>query len=252
GVALASLLAEFGAMGLGLAIVARALKSHGGAWDWARIGSRGHLVVLLRANLDIFVRTLCLLGAFAYFTAQSAKMGDVLLAGNAILLQLQNFTAYGLDGFAHAVEVLAGNALGARSRKAFREAVRVSTLWALGTASLVSGLYLVLGGSVVGLFTDLAAVRAAAETYLPWVVVAPVVSVWSFQLDGIFIGTTRTAEMRNAMLLSLFVYLGACWILVPTLGNHGLWLAFTVLMVARAASLGLLYPRLERLVASKG
>ena len=252
GVALASLLAELGAMVLGLAVVARALNTGGGSWEWARIASPERLAVLLRANLDIFIRTLCLLGAFAYFTARSATMGDVLLAGNAILLQLQSFTAYGLDGFAHAVEVLAGNALGARSRPAFREAVRVSTLWALGTAGAVTGIYLVLGGSIVALFTDLEAVRRAAEIYLPWVVVAPLVSVWSFQLDGIFIGVTRTRDMRNAMMLSLAIYLGACWVLVPTLGNHGLWLAFTILMVARAATLGWLYPRLERSVGADG
>jgi MATE family multidrug resistance protein len=251
GVALASLLAELGAMALGLAVVARALKAGGGSWDWPRIASRERLAVLLRANLDIFLRTLCLLGAFAYFTARSATMGDVLLAGNAILLQLQSFTACGLDGFAHAVEVLASNALGARSRPAFREAVRVSTLWAFGTAGAVTGLYLVLGAPIVALFTDLEAVRRAAEVYLPWVVVAPLVSVWSFQLDGIFIGATRTSEMRNAMMLSLAIYLGACWVLVPTLGNHGLWLAFTIFMIARAASLGWLYPRVERSICSR-
>jgi MATE family multidrug resistance protein len=252
GVALASLLAELGAMVLGLAVVARALNTGGGSWEWARIASRQRLAILLQANLDIFIRTLCLLGAFAYFTARSATMGDVPLAGNAILLQLQSFTAYGLDGFAHAVEVLAGNALGARSRPAFREAVRVSTLWALGTAGAVTGIYLVLGASIVALFTDLEAVRRAAEAYLPWVVVAPLVSVWSFQLDGIFIGATRTSEMRNAMMLSLAIYLGACWVLVPTLGNHGLWLAFTIFMIARAATLGWLYPGLERSVGADG
>ncbi len=252
GVALASLLAELGAVVLGLAVVARALAGVEGTWDWPRILARERIVVLLRANLDILVRTLCLVVAFAYFTARSATMGDVLLAGNAILLQLQGFTAYGLDGFAHAVEVLAGNALGARSRPAFREAVRVSTLWALGTAGAMTGLYLVLGAPIIALFTDIEAVRRVAEVYLPWVIVAPLVSVWSFQLDGIFIGTTRTRDMRNAMVLSLAIYLGACWILVPALANHGLWLAYTILMVARAGTLGWLYPRLENSVGSEG
>ncbi len=252
GVALASLLAELSAVVLGLAVVARALAGVGGVWDWPRIVARERLVVLLRANLDILVRTLCLVVAFAYFTARSATMGDVLLAGNAILLQLQGFTAYGLDGFAHAVEVLAGNALGARSRPAFREAVRVSTLWALGTAGAMTGLYLVLGAPIIALFTDIEAVRRAAEAYLPWVIIAPLVSVWSFQLDGIFIGTTRTRDMRNAMVLSLAIYLGACWILVPALANHGLWLAYTILMIARAGTLGWLYPRLENSVGSDG
>ncbi len=252
GVAMASLLAELGAIVLGLAVVARTLAGIGGTWDWPRIAARARLAALLRANLDILIRTLCLIVAFAYFTARSATMGDVLLAGNAILLQMQGFMAYGLDGFAHAVEVLAGNALGARNRPAFREAVRVSTLWALGTAGAMTGLYLGLGAPIIALFTDIEAVRRAAEAYLPWVVVAPLVSVWSFQLDGVFIGTTRTRDMRNAMMLSLAIYLGACWILVPTLGNHGLWLALTILMIARAATLGWLYPRLEKAVGTEG
>jgi MATE family multidrug resistance protein len=129
GVALASLLAEVSALCLGFAIVTRVLKKSGGAWNWARIGDRRRVAALFRANADILVRTLCLLSAFAYFTARGASMGDVLLAGNAILIQLHSFMAYGLDGFAHAVEVLAGNALGARSRSAFRQAVKVSTAW---------------------------------------------------------------------------------------------------------------------------
>ena len=102
------------------------------------------------------------------------------------------------------------------------------------------------------LFTNLAEVRAAAAAYLPWLVVAPLVSVWSFLLDGIFIGTTRTAEMRNAMIVSLGVFLLACWLLIPPLGNHGLWLSLMVLMAARAVSLGVFYPRLERAIGRTG
>jgi MATE family multidrug resistance protein len=251
GVALASLLAEVSALCLGLAMVAGVLRKSGGAWDWARIGDRRRLAALFRANADILVRTLCLLSAFAYFTARGASMGDVVLAGNAILIQLHSFMAYGLDGFAHAVEVLAGNALGAGSRRAFRQAVKVSTVWAGGTSLLFTLLFLVLGGPIIDLFTDLPEVRAAARDYLPWLIVSPLISVWSFQLDGIFIGTTRTAHMRNAMLLSLAVFLLACWLLIPAFSNHGLWLALTIFMAARAVTLGFYYPALERAVGAE-
>ncbi len=252
GVALASLIAEVTAAALGLAIVARVLRGTGGDWDWRRIMLRSRLVALFRANLDILIRTLCLIFAFAYLTARGAAMGDVVLAGNAILLQLQQFTAYGLDGFAHAAEILAGSAYGARDRGSFRRAVRVSSLWALGLAALMAGTYLLAGRGIIGLFTDIDEVRAAAELYLPWLIVSPLVSIWGFQLDGIFIGTTRTAEMRNAMIASLAIYLLACWILIPPLGNHGLWLAFTVFMAARAVTLGVFYPRLERSLPESG
>jgi MATE family multidrug resistance protein len=94
-------------------------------------------------------------------------------------------------------------------------------------------------------------VRAAARDYLPWLVVSPLISVWSFQLDGIFIGTTQTANMRNAMLLSLAVFLLACWLLIPAFSNHGLWLAFAIFMAARAVTLGLYYPALERAVGAE-
>ncbi|WP_425450298.1 MATE family efflux transporter [Virgifigura deserti] len=255
GVALASVLAEYGAAVLGLAIAFRIFIRTGGdrsgrqggaRREQARLWRRERLVALFRVNGDIFVRTICLIFAFGYFTAQGARMGDVPLAANAILMHLQQFAAYGLDGFAHAVEILAGGAVGARSRDAFRAAVRTSTVWALGAAAAMAGIYALLGPSIIGLFTGIDEVRRVAILYLPWLVLSPVVSVWSFQLDGIFIGATRTAEMRNAMIFSLAVFLPACWILVPLLDNHGLWLAFTLFMLVRAMSLGAFYSRLER------
>ena len=260
GVALASVLAEYGAAALGLAVAFRILVRTGGdgmgldpagreGRTQARLWRRERLVALFRVNGDIFVRTICLIFAFGYFTAQGARMGDVPLAANAILMHLQQFISYGLDGFAHAAEILTGGAVGARSRQAFRSAAQASTIWALGAAAAMAGVYALLGPGIVGLFTGIDEVRQAAMLYLPWLVLSPLVSVWSFQLDGIFIGATRTAEMRNAMIFSLAVFLLACWVLIPLLGNHGLWLAFTLFMLVRAMSLGAFYPRLERSLA---
>ena len=246
GVALASLIAETGAAVLGIAVVGRILARSGGRWDWARLLRRDRVVALFRVNLDIFLRTLALVFAFSYFTVLSAKMGNVTLAANAILLHLQTMMAYGLDGFSHAAEILAGGALGARSRPAFQGAVRAATIWGFGAAVLVALAYAALGPALIELFTVLPEVRTTAEAFLPWMILSPLVSVWSFLLDGIFIGTTRTAAMRNAMAVSMLAYLGACWLLVPALGNHGLWLAFTLFMAARAITLAVVYPRLLR------
>lgn len=248
GVAYASVIAEYGAALLGMAIIGRHLGGLGGAWDLARVLDRGRLIALFKVNADILVRTLCLIAAFAYLTARGAEMGDLILAANAILMQLQGFLSYGLDGFAHAAEILAGNALGARSRPAFRAAVKTSTLWALGLAALFTAIYGLLGPSIVALFTNIEAVRETANVYLPWMVLSPLISIWGFQLDGIFIGATRTADMRNAMLVSLAVLLVGCWLLIPPLGNHGLWLAFTIFAAARGITLAVYYPRLERSV----
>jgi MATE family multidrug resistance protein len=248
GVALASLLAEIAAAAMGLGLCAVILRREGGRWSWARIVARERMVALFRVNRDIFVRTLTLIFAFAYFTARSAEMGETRLAANAILLQLQNFLSFGLDGFAHAAEILVGSAVGARSRDAFRQAVRTSTLWALALAAGVS-LALAIGGPLIlSVFTSLAEVRAAALAYLPWMIASPFISIWAFQLDGIFIGATRTTAMRNAMLISLAIYLLACWALIPLLENHGLWLALMIFLGARGVTLGWCYPALERSV----
>ena len=248
GVALASVISEVAAAALGLTIVGRALARQGGRWDRERLLRRDRLTALLRVNRDIFLRTLALIFAFGYFTARGAEMGDVTLAANAILLHLQTFMSYGLDGFAHATEILAGGAVGARSRSAFRQAVRASTLWAAGLAAVVAVVYWLLGPAIIDLFTGIEKVRYAAVGYLPWVVASPLISVWSYQLDGIFIGATRTGAMRNAMALSLLVYLAACWLLIPALDNDGLWLAFLIFMAARAVTLAACYPALDRSV----
>lgn len=250
GVAWATLMAEVTAAVIGGAIIARALRHHGGRWDRARILRADRVAALLRVNIDIFLRTLAVIAAFSYFAAQGAKMGDITLAANAILMHLQAFMAYGLDGFAHAAEILAGGAVGARSRAQFRAAVRISTVWALATALAIAAVYGLAGPAIIRLFTVVEDVRAMALAFLPWLVVSPLLSVWSFMLDGIFIGATRTAAMRNAMMLSLLVFLAACWWLVPAYGNTGLWLALMILMATRAVTLGAAYPRLERSVGA--
>jgi MATE family multidrug resistance protein len=113
-------------------------------------------------------------------------------------------------------------------------------------AGLYTLVYALFGDSIIGVITGIEAVRTAAAAYLPWLVISPIVSVWSYQLDGIFIGTTRPVEMRNGMLLSLLVYLAATWLLVPYWGNHGLWLSLMIFMGMRALTLGAWYPRIER------
>jgi MATE family multidrug resistance protein len=226
GVALATLIAQVGGIALAFVFVRKALVTRDPSITWSRL---------------IF--------GFAYFTARGAEMGDLILAANAVLMQFLFVSAYAMDGFANAVEVLAGNALGRRSRSDFRRAVQVSTLWALGFAILSALIFWLMGTQIIALFSDIPEVRLTAIAYLPWMVVAPLISVWSFQLDGIFVGTTRSAEMRNAMIASLAVYLAACWLLIPALGNHGLWLSLMVFMAARTITLGFYFPRLERAVA---
>jgi MATE family multidrug resistance protein len=155
--------------------------------------------------------------------------------------------AFFLDGLAFAAEALVGRAVGAAQRESMKVAARMTTLWAVGVAVLLTLVLALLGPLFIdGLTVDTAA-RAAARAYLPWAAAAPLLGVWAYQLDGIFIGATRTADMRNAMLVSLAIFLVAWWLLLP-MGNAGLWAAFYVHYVARTGSLLYYYPALVRSV----
>ncbi len=250
GAATGTLVAEIVALAVGLWLARRALRQLAARLDAARLRDRARLLALFRVNADIFVRTACLQIAFGLFARTGAQFGEATLAGNAVLLQFQTFMAYGLDGFAHAAEVLAGGAVGARNRRAFRSAVLVSGLWALVLAAAFALAYWAFGPALIALFTDLPEVRAAAAAVLPWMIASPLISIWSFQLDGIFIGATRTAAMRNAMILSLLAFVLCERLLVPLYGNHGLWAALMIFMGMRAVTLGAFYPALERSVAA--
>ena len=246
GVALATVIAEYAGLALGAVMAWRTLRRIGGRAGWPRILDPARFRHMVAINRDIFLRTLCLIAAFAYLTAQGARMGDVFLAANAVLFNMVTFMAYALEGFAGASQALVGRAVGAGSKADYRGAVRVSTLWALGFAVAFAAVYAMTGGLIVDLMTSMADVRAVAYAALPWMIAAPVVSIWGYQFDGIFIGATRSAEMRNAMIVSLLVYLIATEAFRPMLGNHGIWLGFTVFMIARGVTLAYYYPRIER------
>ncbi|MEN1943148.1 MATE family efflux transporter [Luteimonas sp. MJ293] len=250
GIGLGTAIAEWSTCGIALLVVWRVLRArHGdGApfWSWQRIADRDRIRQAVAANGDILIRTLSLLFAFAWFANAGARFGDVTLAANHILLQLVSFSAFFLDGFAFVAEARVGAAWGARSRERFRRAVRLTSELAIGTALALALGILLLGQPAVSGLTTLAEVREAAFTHLPWAAAYVLVSVAAFQLDGVFIGATRTREMRNAGILSLAVFLLVAWPLTAAWGNHGLWAAFVVYVIARAAALWPYYRQMER------
>ncbi|MDZ7828197.1 MAG: MATE family efflux transporter [Halofilum sp. (in: g-proteobacteria)] len=249
GVALASVIAEYSAVAVGLLMVRQRLRTLPGIERTVHLREPGALRALFAVNGNIFVRTLCLVASLFYFTVVGTRLGETVVAANAILLQLQYFLAYGLDGFAHAAEGLAGSAWGARRADRFRAAIQSTTVCALVVALGYSLVYAVFGTVFIGWMTDIETVRSMAADYLPWMILAPLVSIWSFQLDGIFIGTTRTVEMRNGMLIATIGYLAAVALLVPLWHNHGLWLALMLFLGLRALTLALWLPRLHRQLA---
>jgi MATE family multidrug resistance protein len=247
GVALGTVIAEVVAAALGLVIAARHLRSLGGRWNSARLVEGSRMRRTIAVNGDIMIRSAALIVAFGWFMAQGARYGDVILAANAVLMHFLAVAAFFLDGLAFAAEALVGRAVGAANRAGLSAAARMTTWWAAGVAVLASGFFALAGPAIVDLLTVDEAVRTAARIYLPWAATAPLLGVWAFQLDGIFIGATHTAQMRNAMLVSLAIFLAAWWTLTP-FDNHGLWAALFVHYAARAGTLLYYFPGLVRAV----
>ena len=247
GVAAGTVLAEYLAAAAGLCIAMRHIRAMGGHWSPERWLDAARLRRTVAVSRDIMIRSLALIFAYVWFTAQGAKQGDVILAANAVLMHFVSMGAFLLDGFAFAAEALVGRALGAARRAGVREAVRLTTYWAAGTAVVIAIAVGLLGALFVDILTVDPAARATARAYLPWAVASPLLGVWAFQLDGIFIGATRAADMRRAGLASLAIFLAAWWALTP-FGNHGLWAAMCVHWIARAGTLLYYYPALIRAV----
>lgn len=245
GVAAASVLAEGLALAAGSVLVARALGRHrrptlAAVLEWA--GFRR----MLGVNRDILIRSMVLIGVFAFISAAGARLGDLTLAANAILLNLFLLGGYLLDGLAAAAEQLGGRAIGARDRAAFTATVRLTVLAGLVLAAGVCATALAGGGVYVGFMTSAADVRAESLRYYPWAAATPLLGALAFVMDGLFIGATWTAAMRNMMVLSALLFLGVWALAAPLFGNHGLWLALAVFLLARGLTLWACVPAMVR------
>ena len=236
GVATASVIAETTTFFAGLAVVVRI--AHGRRWpDWRTVFDLGKFRRMTGLNGDIMVRSFALLIAFGFFTRESARAGDIVLAANAVLMNLYVLGSHFLDGFAAAAEQLAGRAVGARYRPAFDATIRLTLIWG-GILSLgITAIYFVAGPAIIDFMTTNEDVRALARTCLPWAALTPVMAVLAFQMDGIFIGSTWSGDMRNMMLLSLIAFFAVWWVAMPIWGVHGLWLAMLVFLALRGITL---------------
>jgi len=245
GAARASVIAEWSGALLGLALTRSALARYPGRVDTHALRRWLSWRPLMSVNRDIFLRSLALQLVFFLVTVQGTRLGDATVAANALLLNGLLLTAHALDGLAHAVEALSGHAIGAGDRTALQRVMVVAGGWSL-LASVAFGLFFLLGGHLfIQLQTDIPEVRATALIYLPYLAALPLIAVWSYLLDGLFIGATRAREMRNSMLLAVGLTLPLGWLL-QGLGNHGLWLAFLSFMLMRGVCLGVLAQRLQR------
>ena len=246
GVAWATVIAEYAGLALALLLARQELSKYEAPLNREHLFSIGAYRRLLDINANLFFRTIALMFTLAFVTAQGARYGELILAANAILLNLQLFLSYALDGIAHAAEALSGKAYGSKDRDALRHLVRRTLAWSVAAAGIYSLFYFVAGEAIIGMVTSIGPVKATAIEYLPWLIVSPLVSVWCFLYDGVFVGLTRSREMRTVMIAATLLVFLPVWYLTTSLGNHGLWLAFTAFMAARGIGMWLYWRNIAR------
>ncbi len=212
----------------------------------SRVFNKEKLIALFKVNGDIMIRTLALLSGFAWFANQGADFGDQVLAANHVLLQFVSLSAFFLDGYAHVAEMLTGKAFGAKDKAYFIEQVRHSSILAGITALILACSVYMLSDLLIPLLTKDMQVQAIASDHSLYAAIYIALSFAAFQLDGIFIGVTKSVEMRNATLMALFIFIGSALLLTTPYGNVGLWISFIIYIVARAITLGIYYPKILR------
>ncbi|WP_020404278.1 MATE family efflux transporter [Gracilimonas tropica] len=243
GIAAGSLIASF--LALGLAFLLYRYKYGGEQWNinWSELIEAEELKKFFSVNRDIVIRTLCLIFSYAFFTAKSAEMGNVVLAANTILLQMWYISSYGTDGFAYAAESLVGKFKGAGDEGSLKKAVAANMVWGLGLGLLGTITYAVFDAEILSLFTDKQNVIAMAMTVVIWLIAAPFVNSVCFIWDGVYIGATATGAMRNSMLIAtVLVFIPVYYLSAPYAGIHALWMAMTAFMVARGVVLSIYAP----------
>jgi MATE family multidrug resistance protein len=240
GAAIAATAAETVGLVLGI-VVAQTIMHQPLNVPRATLLDREKLWRMLAVNRDIMIRTAALIAALLFFTAQGARAGDVTLAANAVLNNFLLISAFFLDGLANAAQQLCGQATGARDRTAFSDAVRLVLSWGFGFAVVVAIVFALFGPWLIHTMTANESVQQTAQTYLWFVVASPLLAVFAFGYDGIFIGATWAREMRNLMIASLLCFL-ATWFALRGLGNTGLWIAMLVLYASRGGLQALRYP----------
>ena len=250
GIALGTAIAEWCSVGLALFLVLRILRARHTRDQEAfvpvqRLRDLVRLRHTLSVNSHIMIRTLLLVFSFAWFVRQSAQFGDDVLAANHILLQLVSFSAFFLDAYAYVTEALVGEAAGSKNLPAFDAAVRKSSELAIGTAVILAGIILLGGNQAAQLLSSHEAVWYQVSLVLPWAALYVLLAVVAFQLDGVFIGTTRTREMRNASVFATVIFLPLSLLAIAIAGNHGLWLSFVAYVCLRAICLGYYLPALR-------
>ena len=195
------------------------------------------LFKLFNINFDIFIRTILLTFSFLWITYQSSKLGENYLAVNIILMQFIMLASFFLDAYAFSTEAVIGYTIGKGAKKSFLEVVANSFQLSIFSGLIISLIYLLSFGYIINELTDLEYLKFLTFNYIVWIIIIPPIASICYQFDGIFIGASQTAEMRNAMIVSVVLFLLSSHFLVNNFGNHGLWLSLLFFMIIRSITL---------------
>lgn len=244
GVAFATLISEVTAVLFGAIVIFRAIRTDLKDIRLRMLAELEPLKRMFKVNRDLFLRTVCLLAMTIIFTSKGASMGEVILAANAILLQIHYIIAYLFGGFANASSILVGRSIGSKNRLLYKRAFYLSAQWGLASAILLSLVILFWGQEAFALFTTIREVQVAANEQLIWMVIFPILGFWGLQLEGIFSGATQAGQIRDSILFAFLLFLPVIWLTAPVLGNTGIWLSFILFSSARSFCLSLYIPKL--------
>ncbi len=234
GVAWGTLIAQYIGFSTGIYILIKRSRSLWAKWNWTDMWEASEIKKFFGVNRDIFIRTILLLVSLTFFTASSARMGEETLAINTLLFQFFLFFTYFIDGFANAAEALVGKNIGEDKSANLKPLVYKIFSWGLFISLPFSILYFIFGTHIMGILTDLPYLIAAAQPYFIWIGLIPLISFAAFIWDGVYIGATQAAAMRNSMVIStIFVFFPLFYLLQPIWGNHGLWMAFNAFLLSR-------------------
>jgi multidrug resistance protein, MATE family len=209
------------------------------------IFERTVFIKMIKVNRDLLIRSICLLTVYTLFTSKGAQMGEVELAANAILFQLHFIMAYALGGFGNASSILIGRAIGAKNVSLFTETIKLSLKWGILSGFILSLLLFICSSFIYPLFTSIEQVILCILQYQGWLLLFPIVGFWGIILNGIFSGATEAAQIRNSMIISMILFIVLVYLLIPILGNHGLWMSFTIFTLSRSLVLGFYLPKLS-------
>ena len=249
GVALATVFAEVSSFFLGIFICRSAFI--GSAWrSFHLVLNKAKISKMAVVNFDILIRSMFLQAAFILFMFLSSDINDDILAINQILLQFLSISAYALDGFAFSAEALIGQAFGTKSVRSLRKVSIFATFLAFLAAIVLTLCFYFGSDFLIVLMTSSEELRESSKIYVYWVIAAPILAAPAFILDGIFIGATRTKDMRNCMVISFGIYCLVVWLLYEPFGNQGLWAALMVMFIVRALTLFFRYFSIEQSIKS--